>query len=184
MKANNKHLKKASIDDLSSILELDIAVGSEYFSSLLPPSALAVIFNYDRVAQKIKYAISSKSQQSLFIYKENNNIIGYAICGAKHSFESNNKIIKAKTMIGMISPIRVISSHRGKGVGKILIEASFSYLAQLGMTHIISRTLANNIASHEFYNALGGTQKGHCLTQVGAERIKTVIYEWTQPFKT
>lgn len=180
----NYCFRTATPVDLESLLKLDAEVGKETFAKLLSPAAFAEIFNPEKVAEKIKYAVSSGSQQRLFVCVCDEIIVGYVNCGPKSSFNFQNKFYDDEEAIGMMSTIRIASKHRGKGIGKKLVRACFEYFSEIGMTRIISRVLINNIASHKFCDSMNGKQKTTSTIQFGAEKVEVVIYEWRQPYIT
>ena len=74
--------------------------------------------------------------------------------------------------IGHIPNLAVRAGHRGRGLGRRLIEHALDHFRRQGMTHARIETLENNDAGHHLYTSMGFeelTRQVHFIKALGLE---------------
>ena len=80
--------------------------------------------------------------EAVFVWGKKGNILGYVACNKKNN-------------CGVIDLIAVSKNSRGKGVGKLLVNAACSYFNKIGLKSVEVKTEAANIPALNLYTECG-----------------------------
>lgn len=109
------------------------------------------------------------SHWSIISYFEDGLRVGGAIL-AYNTKEIN--MLEGKTDLAVLWDIRIDKVHRGKGIGRKLIEAAKEVATQLGCNRIKIETQNNNVKACRFYEKQGAVLTGfnkHCYKDYAKE---------------
>jgi len=107
--------------------------------------------NVEQVISEIDYK-EEVNKNHIIVYEENETIIGYVMF-AEMSI-NKHPIIKDQKVL-MIDDICVISSERGKGIGRQLFNHIEKYAKDNNYTNIDLNVWSFNINAHKFYKSMG-----------------------------
>lgn len=80
--------------------------------------------------------------------------------------------------IGEIDVLYVRTSHQGQGIGRSLVQAVATHLAQIGMTGLHIAALEASAPARRFYEALGGRVIGTREGYDDGVMYPLVVYGW------
>jgi len=80
--------------------------------------------------------------------------------------------------IAAVYALYVSTSHQGHGLGRRLVQAVATEVAQRGMTALQIGFLAANAPAWSFYEAIGGHLIGERLFGEDSIMLPEVVYEW------
>lgn len=92
-----------------------------------------------------------KPDSFIFVAKDGEKIVGYALCDVidgSSSWETGDKM-------GELLTLSVLPEYRRKGVGKMLTEKAFSQFRQMGIDDIELEVVATNHDAIRFYERMG-----------------------------
>ncbi|MDQ2997529.1 MAG: GNAT family N-acetyltransferase [Chloroflexota bacterium] len=79
---------------------------------------------------------------------------------------------------GEVFALYVRGSHQGRGLGRRLVQAVATHLAQLGMSALQIGCLAANAPARRFYESLGGRLIDERLFDEEGVMLPEVVYGW------
>jgi len=139
-------IRKKEFKDCEDWINVNISSWNDNLKGIVSDKLLARISsNKEERIQKERDIF--KQDDSHYVLEENNKIVG--ILKIK---ESDRKDFKK---YGEIQVLYLLSSAKGKGYGKALINFAFSKLKERGFTKVVIGCLDGN-PSNEFYKHLGG----------------------------
>lgn len=120
---------------------------------------------------KKRLDVTTKTETDYFIYVAENpvkEIVGFVDGGLARE-DSNYQ--------GEIYALYVLEAYHRKGIGKSLIQAIASKLAQSGLTSIMVWVLEDNPAS-QFYQALDGQRIEQKQIKISGIEFTEIAYAW------
>lgn len=79
---------------------------------------------------------------------------------------------------GEVYALYVRASHQGRGLGRRLVQAVATHLAQLGMSALQIGCLAANAPARRFYESLGGQLVDERMFDEEGVMLPEVVYGW------
>ena len=101
---------------------------------------------------------------------EGGEVVGLAMGGPAN--------LDDRPQTGAVYALYVQMRHQGRGVGRRLVQAVATDLAQHGMTALQIGCLAANAPARRFYEAMGGRLVGERLFDEEGIMLPEVVYEW------
>ena len=107
--------------------------------------------NVEQVVSEKDYK-DEVDKKHIFVYENNGKILGYVMFA--EMIINNHPIIKNQKIL-MIDDICVISSERGKGIGRQLFNHIENYAKANSYTNIDLNVWSFNINAYKFYKSMG-----------------------------
>ena len=168
-------IRKASIEDLSNIVELHTQSWRENYGDVLSSTYLREEIYPDRTKVWSSRLTSSPANQLILIAELGNEFCGF-VCGfgAKH-----------REFGTIIDNLHVRSNCKGKGIGtKLLVAAAKWAVTNFENDNLYLEVLEGNSKAIKFYESLGGKNiaTAYWHTPCGND-TKELIYSWGSPQK-
>ncbi|MEO8463944.1 MAG: GNAT family N-acetyltransferase [Gammaproteobacteria bacterium] len=88
---------------------------------------------------------------AIFVADDNDNVIGYAYAVVDDSYD----YMALRGPAGILHDIIVDPDNRGRGVGRLLLEAVFTYLQSRGAPRIVLSTAERNEVAQRLFAGVG-----------------------------
>jgi ribosomal protein S18 acetylase RimI-like enzyme len=108
----------------------------------------------NRTQQGYAYFLGSQLEQpdaAIFVAAENADVIGYAYTQVDESYD----YMALRGPAGILHDIIVGPEHRGRGVGRLLLEAVLEYLRSRGAPRVVLSTAERNEAAQRLFASMG-----------------------------
>ena len=140
-------IRLAKISDINSIIELlkDVLL---IHHNIRPDLFKEKGYKYDKDGL-IK--LMSKDNYKIFVYEENNKVLGYIFIEIKENLESFSTNYNKEIYI---DDLCVDEKYRGKNIGKELVLYVKEYAKEINANYITLHVYKGNLAS-DFYEKLG-----------------------------
>ena len=116
-------------------------------------------------------AADASSRECIYVaVDEGGELVGLAMGGP-----ANAEVLP---QIGAVFALYVSKSHQGRGLGRRLVQAIATDLAEHGMTALQIGCLAANAPARHFYEAIGGYLVDERLFDEDGVLLPEVVYEW------
>ena len=115
-------------------------------------------YNDEELAQ-----IMQDSNRPIFVYEDNNKVLGYAFCVISNHANSAS-LVNYKNLY--IDDLCVDSSARGQGIGKKIYEVVLSYAKSINCYNVTLNVWAKNEKALKFYQSIGMD-----VQKIGMEKI-------------
>ncbi len=100
----------------------------------------------------------ARNNGALYVADDNGKVVGI-IVGIVQNVSKLDQLSFASVKYGRILELFVHSEYRGKNIGKLLIEKMEDHFKQLHCDHIRIEVFEPNKNAHNFYRALGYTNR-------------------------
>lgn len=115
-------------------------------------------------------AIGDAPHECLYVAEdEDGAIVGLAMGGPADN---------APTHVGAVNALYIDTSHQGLGLGRQLLQAVATHLAQVGFLCLQIGCVAANVHAQGFYTRMGGRVIGERLFDEDGTLLPELIYEW------
>lgn len=94
-----------------------------------------------------------KYDGKIFLYKEDENILGAIVCCVNNESEKTYDFKAPKR--GRITEFIVTQSARSKGIGKMLLDSCYNYLKSIGCADVLLSVFAYNKSAINYYEKNG-----------------------------
>jgi ribosomal protein S18 acetylase RimI-like enzyme len=102
--------------------------------------------------------------------------------GEVQGFSCNGRRLPESSPIsdyeGQIYGIHVSPAKKERGLGFLLMQASFDRLASLGYANAHLWTLEGNLRARRFYEGIGGRVIGSAIKNFGGRELVEIAYGW------
>ena len=116
-------------------------------------------------------AVGERLHECIYVaVEEDGNLVGLAMGGPANAEEL--------PQTGAVHALYVSTSRQGRELGRRLVAAVATDLAQHGMTALRIGCLAANAPARRFYEAIGGHVIGERLFDEDGIMLPEVVYEW------
>jgi ribosomal protein S18 acetylase RimI-like enzyme len=168
-------LRKATYADAAALGALHVTSWQETYTGLVPDEMLAGLSVDARTAMwsKILDAPDDFGCAAVFIADDNERVVGFGSCGRQR----DNALID-KGFSGEFSAIYVLRSHQGRGVGRSIMNAMSSELADAGHSAASLWVLRENAPARAFYEKLGGIIVGEKIDDRPDATLVEDAYGW------
>ena len=153
------NIRKATINDLQKINTLLYEV-QKVHSDVRPD--LFKVGTKKYTDEQLK-RIFENDKTPVFVFEENNNILGYAFCIFKQEL-NNDTLTSVKTLY--IDDLCVDERSRGKHIGTTLYNFVIDYARKTKCYNVTLNVWADNINAVDFYRAIGMQ-----VQKIGMEKI-------------
>lgn len=104
---------------------------------------------------------------------ERQRVVGFATAGPARLSQLTGQIAAD----GEIETLYVLDDWRDRGIGRRLVGAAATHLAETGCDSLLIWVLSDN-PSRWFYRRLGGREAAQGSTQVGGQRLSQTAFLW------
>lgn len=114
-------------------------------------------------------------RECIYIAEEAGELVGLAMGGPAKGEDLPH--------VGEIYALYIRASHQQRGLGRRLVQATATHLAQVGMRTLHIGCLASNTPARRFYEAIGGRVVEERFFDEEGVLLPEVVYGWaTLPF--
>ena len=160
--------RQAGLRDLEAIANLHAKSWQETYTGILSDEYLDKDVLQDRLDVWRKRLTNKSANQTVLLAEEVNNLLGF-ICLVKSP--------SAKTIL--LDNLHVDSSHKGKGLGKQLIDRALSCLGDLKGQSLYLEVLAKNEDAIRFYERLEGKRtETNVWNSPCGSKVEEFVYVW------
>ena len=140
-------IRRAKVEDLPEINHLLEEV-LKVHNSIRPDifKSNGAKYHEDELIEHLK-----NEKKPIYVFVEENKVLGHLFLEIRE-YESN-VIIPYKTVF--VDDLCVLSSERGKGIGKALMEFAFEYAKSIGAKDVTLNVWNKNEDALKFYESLG-----------------------------
>jgi GNAT superfamily N-acetyltransferase len=138
---NNIVIRKATIQDLSSLYELMIQYIVDFYDQPAP--------NENELKELILHLLHNPSSGLQFVAEHQGELLGFATLYFTFS------TLKVKRQ-AILNDLFVIPNARGKKIGEKLFKVCLEYIRENGFASMIWETGKDNKAAQSLYNKMGG----------------------------
>jgi ribosomal protein S18 acetylase RimI-like enzyme len=168
----NINIREARLEDAAAIAKVHVDSWQTTYSALLPEEYIKKRTYQKRFNNwKKRLDATTKTETDYFIYVAEDpveEIVGFVDGGLARG-DSN--------FPGEIYALYILEADQRKGIGRSLVQAIASKLAQSGLTSIVVWVLASNPAV-QFYQALDGQRVGQKLININGIEFTEIAYGW------
>jgi ribosomal protein S18 acetylase RimI-like enzyme len=163
-------IRKASIEDAPGIARVHIDVWKEVYSGIVPSPYLEQL-NYEAREQRWRdILVDSTWGRTTFVATESTGpIVGFTSLGPGRDAGFSNH--------GEVFAIYVYQRYRGLGLGGMMINKAFTFLANSGFKEFYLWVLKANPA-RSFYVRLGACEAGERTIEIGGAPLQEIRMEW------
>ena len=172
-------LRKARVADAIAIGAVHVAAWRSSYPGILPDAFLSRLSvsrqaaHYDaaiRGGTGVTVATASGADVPL---GSGPRIIGFTTAGrARHAEIAGRRLAE-----GEVETLYVLDDWRERGIGRRLMRASATHLADIGCKSAFVWVLRDN-PSRWFYQRLGGKPVAESITQISGEKIPQTAFVW------
>lgn len=131
----------------------------EHLASLDPLHRLKISDEFDAESYLDHlFADLERDNGSFFVAEENGSVLGF-IAGSIPAEDSEDLLDHYPAKEGKILELVVSESHRGKGIGRMLVEKLEEELRSQGCIYVRVGCFAPNVDTHTFYEKSGYTDR-------------------------
>ncbi|KJZ15073.1 hypothetical protein TW85_05495 [Marinomonas sp. S3726] len=160
--------RQASLGDLDAIANLHAKSWQETYTGILSDEYLEGNVLQNRLDVWRKRLTNKNENQTVLLAEEANNLLGF-ICLMKAP--------SAKTIL--LDNLHIDSSHKGKGLGRRLIDRALSSLGDLEGVSLYLEVLAKNKNAINFYEKLEGKRtKANVWNSPCGSKVEEFVYVW------
>lgn len=160
-------IRKASIEDITKIVEININSWMSTYRTFIPMEILEERkSNRNEIIEKWKKI--QKKEKSFYVIEEKSEIFGFVSFGASHNEKYKN--------YGEIYSLYLMDKYHRKGYGKELLEFSIINLKK-NYKKIIVNCFTDNPAI-EFYKKQGAKPIENTYKQIDDKKIRITILEF------
>lgn len=152
-------IRKANKEDINALNELLYQVHKVH-SDVRPDLFKAGEKKYN---DEELFIILNDDTKPIFVYEENNIILGYAFC-VIIDHKNDHSLVNYKSLY--IDDLCVNISTRGKGIGKQLYEYVLDFAKSIGCYNVTLNVWACNDSALKFYGKIGMH-----VQKIGMEKI-------------
>ena len=134
-------IRQALAGDDAALRALDVAVWSWLVSPAPPPALDAPFFKH------------GLAPADVIVFDDGGTVAGYIALGSPTPLESSRHVV-------YVRGLAVAPAHRGRGIGRALIEAAVDAARERGARRITLRVLAPNAPARALYEACGFAVEG------------------------
>ncbi|MBT6314971.1 MAG: GNAT family N-acetyltransferase [Alphaproteobacteria bacterium] len=160
----------AEAADAAAIAELHVDVWRATYADLAPPEALESLGVAVRLRQWQAALADSASAAGIFVIRSEGVIVGFAKAQRDPDGPMNGR--------GEIKHLYVSHSEQSRGLGRLLFNASASYLQSIKAPGIALGVVDGNDRAIAFYERLGGKHIGEYVDPGPLWRSRNLIYAW------
>jgi len=146
------NIRYAVPDDAKRIVEINIEGWQTAYRGIFPDEFLDSL---DIDVENTKLMISKYPNENFVFEDEYQNILGFCFFGELRWIEKFGEQCDCE-----LYAIYVISSSRGRGIGKALLEATLAEFKSRNKKGMLVNVLEGNALSVNFYKNLGGIEIG------------------------
>jgi ribosomal protein S18 acetylase RimI-like enzyme len=160
--------RQASLGDLDAIANLHAKSWQETYIGILSDEYLEGNVLQDRLEVWRKRLTNKNKNQTVLLAEEANNLLGF-ICLVKESGEETI----------LLDNLHIDSSHKGKGLGRQLIDRALSSLGDLKGLSLYLEVLAKNEDAIRFYERLEGKRtETNVWNSPCGSKVEEFVYVW------
>lgn len=161
--------RQAGLRDLNAIANLHAKSWQETYIGILSDEYLDKDVLKDRLDVWRERLINKSANQTVLLAEEASNLLGF-ICLVKSP--------SAETIL--LDNLHVDSSHKGKGLGKQLIDRALSCLGDLKGQSLYLEVLAKNENAIRFYERLEGKRtEVNIWNSPCGSKVEEFVYVWS-----
>lgn len=167
------HIRVAEASDAAGIARVHEATWKEAYRGILSDAYLDSL-SHKRLAARWQATLDHRKDdldEQVFVAVQGRTVIGFLTMGA-----SREAFAPWESEVGMIY---VLKSHRGAGIGRVLMKAAADHSIRRGMFSTGLWVLRDNGGGRDFYEALKGEPKGRKTDSVGGQLVQLVAYWWS-----
>ena len=158
-------IRAAIRDDIPGLARVHVQSWLETYGGLVPQEILDAITLEARVLQ---WERTFDQPHGIFVALENNEIVGFASCGAAQDF------LRAD---GELFTLYLLDSFQHRGLGRALWNAVLEFARAQGWESMVLWVLESNILAQGFYRHVGGTPVDRRIETVRGVKLPEVAYE-------
>ncbi len=163
----NHHLRFATVDDASSIVDLQIRGWKHSYQGIIDQAYLDSICQTKRLQGRLEHM--AKAISWTFVVEHEHKIIGVCDIGPARTPEFGR---------GEIYAMYVDKDHHRQGVGGMLWNAAFEKLKRENLSPVIIIALSKNFQAQNFYKKMGGIICAEIQTPIGSKLYDEIVFRY------
>jgi GNAT superfamily N-acetyltransferase len=164
------HIRQARADDADAIARVHVDSSRTAYAQILPADYLAQLAVAERADHWRRTLADAVAPEFAFVASDPaTGIVGFASGGPERTGDLG--------FSGELWCIYLLQSAQRAGLGRRLVSAVASRLAELGHASMMVWVLAEN-PSRRFYEALGGKFVTEKVIELGGKSLVEVAYGW------
>lgn len=170
MEVGALEIRFASHDDLSDIARVNVDVWQSTYRGLMSDDFLDSL-SYDASRERFARMLSRTDTPSFVVAADTGDgIVGYAHAGA-----SRERSL-APDIDGELYGLYLLPSYHRQGVGRKLVKAAATELAERGYRSMVVVVFTDNQNGRQFYQAMGAKPLIERIAGIRGEFVKELLY--------
>ncbi|SNX53661.1 GNAT family N-acetyltransferase [Thermoanaerobacterium sp. RBIITD] len=162
-------IREAKIDDVSGVAKVHVGSWNTTYKGIIPDEFLEKMSYEKRKVLWQKILGESGNKEYVYVLEDENEIIGFASCGAERSGDELYK--------GELYAIYLLKEYQRNGYGTKLFKTILNKINELGYSTILLWVLEKNPAC-QFYETMGGKKVKQRVVNIGGRDLKEIAYGW------
>lgn len=169
-------IRKTTFNDLEQATHVNIKSWRESYTDIIDSNTLINLNEKNALEKRKQFFINNPNIIS-YVATYKNTIIGFCDAGRlrDHPLRSKNEHVKEKAK-GEIFALYILNEHKGKKLGKALVEKVASDLRTQNLSPFAVFALKNNLPGRQFYEKLGGQEFSEDTITIDHKDYTEVIY--------